>query len=321
MAALLVGMSVMSVALSMLLPAWTTMARREREAELMFRGNQYARAVAMYQRSRGAFPPSVDVLVNEKFLRKKYKDPMTEDGEFQLLMVGMPIPGQATAPAAPGRGGVPGAGGRGAGLGAGGGAGLGAGGRGGLGAGGGLGTGGGLGAGGGLGSGQGTAPAGGRGTGATLGTGLGGGTQAATGTQAPTSGFNRVTRPGAGGTTGPILGVVSKSEETSLRLFNGRNKYNEWAFVATEATAQAGGPGTTIPGGPGGTQTPGMGGRGGRGQTPTPGMDGGRGGFGPRGGGGFGPRGGGAGGAGAGRGGGLQLPGGGGRGGSPFVVP
>src|SRR5687767_14744457 len=81
MAALLVMMSIMAIALTMLMPAWQTMVRREREAELVFRGEQYAKAVARYQRARGAFPPSIDVMVTEKFLRRKYKDPMTANGE------------------------------------------------------------------------------------------------------------------------------------------------------------------------------------------------------------------------------------------------
>jgi type II secretory pathway pseudopilin PulG len=286
MAALLIALGVMSVALSMLLPAWTTMAKREREAELIFRGQQYARAVALYQRARGAFPPNVDVLVTEKFLRKKYKDPMTEDGVFQVIAVGMPVPGQMTAPVAPG-----GRGGAGLGAGAGRGGATGPGG----------GLGGGMGAGGGLGGGTRApeSPAG-RGTGPTLGSGIGAGTPAAA------SGFNRVTRPGTG-VTGPVLGVVSKSEATGLRLFNGRDKYNEWAFVATEANTAAGGVGA---GGPG-AQVPGMG-RGGRGQA-TPGM-GGTGGLG----GGRGGRGGLPQGSGMPP---LQLPGGRGRGGSPFTVP
>jgi len=48
---------------------------------------------------------------------------------------------------------------------------------------------------------------------------------------------------------GPIIGVVSTSTEKSLRLYNGRGHYNEWAFVAVEAIAQ--------PGAPGGAQNPG----------------------------------------------------------------
>lgn len=108
MAALLVAMSIMALVLSMAIPAWKTMNQREREAELFFRGQQYARAVTKYQAARGAYPPSVDVLVTEKFLRKKYLDPITGD-DFEVVRVGqgVPAPGQgrggqggATAPSA-----------------------------------------------------------------------------------------------------------------------------------------------------------------------------------------------------------------------------
>src|SRR3982750_903482 len=78
MAALLVAMAVMMVAMTAALPAWQTAARHEKEAELIFRGKQYARALSGFQRKyNGAYPPTVDVLINERFLRKKYKDPIT----------------------------------------------------------------------------------------------------------------------------------------------------------------------------------------------------------------------------------------------------
>jgi type II secretory pathway pseudopilin PulG len=90
MAALLVGLAVMSVLLSAALPLWTTMVRRDREAELVFRGEQYARAIGLYQRKyANAYPPDLDVLLEQRFLRKKYTDPMTmpkkAKGEFRLL--------------------------------------------------------------------------------------------------------------------------------------------------------------------------------------------------------------------------------------------
>jgi type II secretory pathway pseudopilin PulG len=94
MAALLVSLAVMSVVMSELLPVWRHQAQREKEAELAFRGEQYARAIYLYQAKFRIAPPSIDVLVQQRFLRKKYKDPMTEDGEFQLLYVGSnPQPG------------------------------------------------------------------------------------------------------------------------------------------------------------------------------------------------------------------------------------
>ena len=78
MAALLVAIAVMGVLMSAILPAWKTLVQREREEELVFRGEQYARAVGLFQRKfAGAFPPSVDVLVQQKFLRRAYKDPVT----------------------------------------------------------------------------------------------------------------------------------------------------------------------------------------------------------------------------------------------------
>jgi type II secretory pathway pseudopilin PulG len=86
MAALLVAMTIMALFMSMALPAWRTAAQREKEAELIFRGQQYARAIALFQRKyANTFPPNLQILLDGHFLRKKYKDPMTADGEFQLV--------------------------------------------------------------------------------------------------------------------------------------------------------------------------------------------------------------------------------------------
>ena len=87
MAALLAALAVMSLVLSMALPAWRHAAQREREAELIFRGEQYARAIMLYQRrTPGAYPPDVETLVEGRFLRRAYRDPMTADGEFRLIL-------------------------------------------------------------------------------------------------------------------------------------------------------------------------------------------------------------------------------------------
>jgi type II secretory pathway pseudopilin PulG len=95
MVALLVAMSVMAIALSTAMPVFSTVARREREAELVFRGEQYARAIAMFQRKYGnALPPDVNVLIDQKFLRKKYKDPITGD-DFRFMGPGSPELAQA----------------------------------------------------------------------------------------------------------------------------------------------------------------------------------------------------------------------------------
>ncbi len=107
MAALLITLAIMAVLLTILMPVWRHEARREREAELVFRGEQYARAVALFkfknQNVANAYPPSIDFLVENRFLRKKYKDPMTKDGEFLPLPAGSQtagIPGGPQAGAA-----------------------------------------------------------------------------------------------------------------------------------------------------------------------------------------------------------------------------
>jgi type II secretory pathway pseudopilin PulG len=86
MAALLVSLAVIGVIVGMAMPVWRTVVQREREEELIFRGRQYARAIQLFQRKyANAYPPNVDVLVEQRFLRKKYKDPVSKDGEFQIL--------------------------------------------------------------------------------------------------------------------------------------------------------------------------------------------------------------------------------------------
>jgi len=96
MAVLLVGIAIMLVFLGMALPVWNQQARRDREEELLFRLKQYAHAIALYQRRMpGAQPPSLDVLVEQRFLRRKYKDPITGE-DFAILRVGQASPGMTT---------------------------------------------------------------------------------------------------------------------------------------------------------------------------------------------------------------------------------
>ncbi len=88
MAALLVAMSVMAILLSVAIPTWSQMVRRDKEEELIFRGEQYARAINQYQRKfANQSPSSLDVLIEQRMLRKKFKDPLSpnKDGEFQML--------------------------------------------------------------------------------------------------------------------------------------------------------------------------------------------------------------------------------------------
>jgi type II secretory pathway pseudopilin PulG len=97
MAALLVAMALMAIFMSVAFPAWRHAAQREKEAELVWRGEQYDRAIQLFRRKFAApGPPNLDILIEQKFLRKKYKDPIT-GGDFELKPVGQtavtPTPG------------------------------------------------------------------------------------------------------------------------------------------------------------------------------------------------------------------------------------
>jgi type II secretory pathway pseudopilin PulG len=97
MAALLIAMSITALLMTAAMPVWKQMVQRDKEEELIFRGRQYVHAITLYGRKfANTQPPSIDVLVNQKFLRKKYKDPITND-DFQIVL--------ATGAAPAGRGG------------------------------------------------------------------------------------------------------------------------------------------------------------------------------------------------------------------------
>src|SRR5262245_12129646 len=83
MAALLVALAVMAVLMSVALPVWRHDAQREKEEELIFRGQQYVRAIRLFQSKTNSLPMRVDDLVQQRFLRKRYKDPITKE-DFEI---------------------------------------------------------------------------------------------------------------------------------------------------------------------------------------------------------------------------------------------
>ncbi len=106
MAALLVAMSIMALMMTVVMPVWKQTAQREKEEELVFRGMQYVHAIALYGRKfANTTPPSIDILVEQKFLRKKYKDPITNQ-DFQPVLANQPAltAGRGSAPGEAGRG-------------------------------------------------------------------------------------------------------------------------------------------------------------------------------------------------------------------------
>jgi type II secretory pathway pseudopilin PulG len=108
LAALIVTISVMMLAMSAAAPTWRYIVKGDKEEELIFRGNQIADAIQRFQAKNGnAVPPSLEVLVKGKFLRKVFKDPMTKDGEWRLVRQGEMVGAPGAGPGSTGPGGKP----------------------------------------------------------------------------------------------------------------------------------------------------------------------------------------------------------------------
>lgn len=87
LAMVLAAMTVMGILLTKAMPSVITEVQRENEAELIFRGESIARAIRAYKERTGGYPTSLEALVKVKprILRKLYKDPMTPDGQWELV--------------------------------------------------------------------------------------------------------------------------------------------------------------------------------------------------------------------------------------------
>ena len=205
MAALLVMLTMMAILMTAAMPVWRQQSQREKEEELVWRGQQYVRAIRLFQAKNQSFPSSIDILVQGRYIRKKYKDPISDD-EFLPL-------GAAGAPGQAGQAGQPGA------------------------------------------------P---RQPGQSAQPGLG---------QATQPGQQGGAFPGAP-PVGGVIGVASKSKAESIRVYQGRTHYNEWAFVFVNSVpgGRGGVPGQPgLPGGRGGQAQPGLPQPGGRGRGNQPG--------------------------------------------------
>jgi type II secretory pathway pseudopilin PulG len=160
--------------------------RREREAELIFRGEQYVEAIRLYKQKYGRHPMRMKEIweANPKVLRRKWTDPITDSEEWGLVFLGQ----EGRQVGGPGR------------------------------------------------AGRGRKP-----------------------TPTPTPVFTRQ-REGGGEKVGPIVGVHSLSDKQSIKIYEGRNTYNEWLFVLKEQEQQRNAPGRggTGQGGTPWGQPPGM---------------------------------------------------------------
>lgn len=195
--ALMAGITILSIATAIALPAWKYVIKNDREEELLFRGGQIADAIRRYQTKNGnALPASLEVLVKGKFLRKPFKDPMTGE-DWRLIR-------------------------------------------------------------------QGEIMGGGRPPGPSPSPGASPGLASPRPSPSPSPGGRSTI-----GSVGTFVGVASRSTDSSIRLFNNRQRYDEWWFVAGQPRVvgrqlvspaqpnRPGGPGGPgAPGGPGRPGTP-----------------------------------------------------------------
>jgi len=87
---LLLVVSLMIIFAAAIVPSITFEIRRDKEEELIHRGVQYSRAIRAYYKKFGSYPARIEQLENTnnlRFLRKRYKDPIT-GGDFRLLHYG-----------------------------------------------------------------------------------------------------------------------------------------------------------------------------------------------------------------------------------------
>ena len=84
-------LALFALAMAVAAPEMAKQIQLDREHETMERGKQYVRAVQLYYRKFHSWPPSIDALLNTdnmRFLRQKYKDPLTGKNDWRIIHYG-----------------------------------------------------------------------------------------------------------------------------------------------------------------------------------------------------------------------------------------
>jgi type II secretory pathway pseudopilin PulG len=110
LAILVVILAIMAIWLGVAVQAVSFHMRRERETELIFRGEQYVEAIRLYRTRYGRYPMSLREIweADPKVIRKRFKDPITDTNAWGLVLLGQEgqpirpgggLPGQTPTPA------------------------------------------------------------------------------------------------------------------------------------------------------------------------------------------------------------------------------
>ncbi len=177
------------ISLTAILPNVYKAGQREREEELIFRGNEYARAIMLFQRQFRRYPTSVKEMVEKtngfRFLRREYRDPMSRKGNWRFIYAdanGVVLNSKTIAPPKKPK------------------------------------------------------PLGGMDTSGNAGKEEDSSKQGLDEESEPSSSFFS---EGAKG--GFIVGVASTSRKRSIRIWNGKTRYDEWEFLGLPGNAALGG--------------------------------------------------------------------------------
>jgi len=92
MVAIVIGMAIMAILLMGVAPSIAMVMKREREKELLFRGKQYARAIALFQKRYGRYPNELKELYENRprTIRKLFKEPMCNCPDWHIIYQGSP---------------------------------------------------------------------------------------------------------------------------------------------------------------------------------------------------------------------------------------
>ncbi len=90
MVMLVVILAVMAIMMTVAVQTVDTQMKREKEAELIFRGNQYVEAIRLYKAKFGRLPNSLKEIWDAKprVIRQKWVDPMTGSANWAVIHLG-----------------------------------------------------------------------------------------------------------------------------------------------------------------------------------------------------------------------------------------
>lgn len=90
--AVVIGMAILAILTAAVAPAVSIIMQEDREEELIFRGRQYARGIALFQRRYGRYPTSLKEMYESRprTIRQVWKEPMCNCDDWFLIVVGGP---------------------------------------------------------------------------------------------------------------------------------------------------------------------------------------------------------------------------------------